>query len=176
MLVPGELLRASMVTFVTSLGPPTKRDAALPDASFRRSMFAFLVFLKHYPVAQCSGLLITVISLLSFAVVVWSVIRNSIDLQIDWIPRSFNDHANAISRIIDFAIGACPLNFFNYIDHIWGPHTVDRFANFNGASLPGSIPVIGTRAQRVWMLFVMTGEGRIIPCPPGNKAICRVPT
>ena len=22
----------------------------------------------------------------------------------------------------------------------------------------------------------MTGEGRIIPCPTGNKAICRVPT
>ena len=30
------------------------------------------------------------------------VIRNSIDLQIDWIPRSVNDHADAISREIDF--------------------------------------------------------------------------
>ena len=104
------------------------------------------------------------------------VIRNSIDLQIDWIPRSFNDHADAISRIIDFDDWGVSLEFFNYIDHIWGPHTVDCFANFNSASLPGSIPVIGTRTQRVWMLFVMTGEGRIIPCPPGNKAICRVPT
>ena len=69
MFVPGESLRASMVSFVTSLRPPTKRDAALPGASFRRSMFAFLLFLKHYPVVQCSGLLITVISLPSFAVV-----------------------------------------------------------------------------------------------------------
>ena len=68
MLVLGESSRASMVSFVTSLGPPTKRDAALSGASGGR-MFACLAFLKHYPVAQCSGLLITVISLLSFAVV-----------------------------------------------------------------------------------------------------------
>ena len=48
MLVPGEsLLRASMVSFVTSVGPPMKRDAALPGASFRRSMFAFLKYLKQ---------------------------------------------------------------------------------------------------------------------------------
>ena len=69
MLVPGELLRDAMVSFVTSLDPLTKRTAALPVASFRRSMFAFLVFLRHCLVAQCSGLLITVIFLLSFAVV-----------------------------------------------------------------------------------------------------------
>ena len=58
------------------------------------------------------------------------VIKNSIDLQIDWIPRSFNDHAEAISRIIDFDDWGLSLEFFNYIDHIWGPHTVDCFANF----------------------------------------------
>ena len=90
------------------------------------------------------------------------VIRNSIDLQIDWIPRSFNDHADAISRIIDFDDWGVSLEFFNCIDHIWGPHTEDCFANFISASLPGSIPVIGTPTQKLQMLFVMTGDGRII--------------
>ena len=54
---------------VTSLGPLTRWATALPGASFRRSMFPFLVFLKHYLVAQCSGLLITVTFHLSFALV-----------------------------------------------------------------------------------------------------------
>ena len=54
---------------VTSLGPLTRWAIALPGASFRRSMFSFLVFLKHYLVAQCSGLLITVRFHLSFALV-----------------------------------------------------------------------------------------------------------
>ena len=63
------------------------------------------------------------------------VVRNSIDLQVDWIPRSFNDHADAISRIIDFDDWGVSFEFFNYIDHIWGPHTVDCFANFNNRKL-----------------------------------------
>ena len=53
----------------TSLGPLTRWATALPGPSFRRSMFPFLVFLKHYLVAQCSGLLITVTFHLSFALV-----------------------------------------------------------------------------------------------------------
>ena len=31
-----------------------------------------------------------------------TVLRNNIDLQVDWILRSLNDHTNAIFRIIDF--------------------------------------------------------------------------
>ena len=63
------------------------------------------------------------------------ITRCSIDLQIDWIPRSFNDHADAISRIIDFDDWGVYVEFFNYVDSIWGPHTVDCFANFNNRKL-----------------------------------------
>ena len=64
------------------------------------------------------------------------VLRNSIDLQVDWTPRSLNDHADAaISRIIDFDDWGVSLEFFNHLDHIWGPHTVDCFANFNNRKL-----------------------------------------
>ena len=66
-LVPGELLRVATVSFVTSLGPLTRQAVVQPGASFRRSIFAFLAFLKHYLVAQFNGLLITVIFHLSFA-------------------------------------------------------------------------------------------------------------
>ena len=59
---------------VTSLGPLTRWATALPGASFRRVMFPFLVYLKHYLVAQCSGLLITVTFHLSFALIACSVI------------------------------------------------------------------------------------------------------
>ena len=54
-------------------------------------------------------------------------------------------------------IGACPLNFLiTFITFgvpiLWTALPI----------LSGSIPVVGTRTQRVWRLFVMTGEGRII--------------
>ena len=35
------------------------------------------------------------------------VLRNGIDLQVDWIPRSINEHADAISRIVDFDDWGC---------------------------------------------------------------------
>ena len=63
------------------------------------------------------------------------VMRNSINLQIDWILRSFNDHADAISRIIDFDDWDVSFEFYNYIHHFWGTHTVDCFASFNNRKL-----------------------------------------
>ena len=92
-----------------------------------------------------------------FVPVVRFVTRYSIDLQIDWIPRSFNDHTNAISRIIDFDDLGVSLEFFNYIDHIWGPILWIALPISITTSSPASIPVFGTQTQRVWMLFVMTG-------------------
>ena len=56
-------------------------------------------------------------------------LRYSIDLQIDWIPRSLNQHADSISRIVDFDDWGVSFEFFLHIDFIWGPHTVDRFAD-----------------------------------------------
>ena len=46
-------------------------------------------------------------------------------------PQILNDHADAISRIIDFDDWGVSPEFFNHIDLIWGPHTVDCFGNFN---------------------------------------------
>ena len=64
------------------------------------------------------------------------VLRNSIDLQIDWIPRSLNEHADSISRIVDFDDWGVSFEFVNHVDRIWGPHSVDRFANCYNRKLP----------------------------------------
>ena len=64
------------------------------------------------------------------------VLRNGIDLQVDWIPRSLNEHADAISRIVDFDDWGVSFEFFRLVDNIWGPHSVDRFANSHNRKLP----------------------------------------
>lgn len=53
-----------------------------------------------------------------------------------WVPRELNTCADDISNIIDFDDWYTTQGFFAHLDHIWGPHTVDRFANALDAHLP----------------------------------------
>ena len=53
-----------------------------------------------------------------------------------WVPRELNTRADDISNIIDFDDWYTTQGFFAHLDHIWGPHTVDRFANALNAHLP----------------------------------------
>ena len=53
-----------------------------------------------------------------------------------WVPRELNACADDISNIIDFDDWCTTQWFFAHLDHIWGPHTVDRFANAFNAHLP----------------------------------------
>ena len=53
-----------------------------------------------------------------------------------WVPRELNACADAISHIVDFDDGYTTPAFFAHLDHLWGPHTVDRFANAANAHLP----------------------------------------
>ena len=53
-----------------------------------------------------------------------------------WVPRELNTCADDISNIIDFNDWYTTQGFFAHLDHIWGPHTVDRFANALNAHLP----------------------------------------
>ena len=48
--------------------------------------------------------------------------EHSIHLEVQWIPRTENEGADYISRLVDF--------------ELWGPHTVDCFANYYTAKLP----------------------------------------
>ena len=60
---------------------------------------------------------------------------NTIDLQVDWVPRPLNEHADTISRFIDFDDWGVSLQFFNHVDSFWGPHSVDRFAKSHNTKL-----------------------------------------
>ena len=59
----------------------------------------------------------------------------SITLIPQWVPREVNACADAISYIVDFDDWYKTPEFFAHLDRLWGPHTVDRFANAVNAHL-----------------------------------------
>ena len=65
-------------------------------------------------------------------------LQQSIWLDIEWIPRSLNDKADYISRIIiqDFDEWSVNPQFFSWIDSMWGPYAVDCFAHIDNTQLP----------------------------------------
>ena len=63
------------------------------------------------------------------AIAIFSFILHRINLEIDWIPHSLNEYANAISRIVDYDNWSLNPSVFSFIDASWGPHTVDCFAS-----------------------------------------------
>ena len=58
-------------------------------------------------------------------------ISNDIKIEIEWIPRSLNDKADYISKLIDPDDWEVTQSFFDYINTIWGPFEFDRFASFH---------------------------------------------
>ena len=55
---------------------------------------------------------------------------NNIELSIEWIPRSMNDMADAVSKFIDCDDWQITREFFQMLDKCWGPHSIDCFANY----------------------------------------------
>ena len=62
--------------------------------------------------------------------------EHNIRLEVQWIPRKENEKADYISRLIDFDDWQITPEFFLRLEELWGPHTVDCFANFYTAKLP----------------------------------------
>lgn len=56
--------------------------------------------------------------------------ENQIALDIQWLPRSDLERADYISRIVDVDDWQITNVCFEYIENLWGPHTVDFFANY----------------------------------------------
>lgn len=59
----------------------------------------------------------------------------NISLYAQWIPREENEKAGALSRIIDIDDWGISFEFFDFLNSIWGPFTVDRFANMHNTKL-----------------------------------------
>lgn len=84
-------------------------------------------------------------------------------LEPEWIPRGLNEVADYISRIVDYDYWILNPDVFVQLDKIWGPHTVDRYANFNNKQLYISTSGFGTQKQRLWtLLLLLIGKTKTI--------------
>ena len=63
-------------------------------------------------------------------------LSNHIVLDAQWIPRSFNEKADLLSRFVDKHDWSINPSVFRVIDAKWGPHTIDRFASYYNSQLP----------------------------------------
>ena len=53
---------------------------------------------------------------------------NSINIDMEWIPRELNSVGDDISKFIDYDDYMINDTVFNAFDNLWGPHTRDRIA------------------------------------------------
>jgi hypothetical protein len=66
----------------------------------------------------------------------WSLVAaNSIRLQADYIRGLLNTTADQLSRAWDPTDWQLDPRVFRIIDHLWGPHTIDRFATVHNRQL-----------------------------------------
>ena len=63
-------------------------------------------------------------------------VQSGIYLDIQWIPRTLNQQADYISRLIDIDDWQTTDDLFLSLNDRWGPHSVDCFANYYNHKLP----------------------------------------
>ena len=56
-------------------------------------------------------------------------VNNYIRIEPEWIPREQNELADYYSRLVDYDDWMLNPVVFAWLDNLWGPHTIDRFAN-----------------------------------------------
>ena len=62
-------------------------------------------------------------------------IKYSIIIQVKWIPRHKSQIADALSKSYDFDDWKTTDTLFHYLNSLWGPFTIDRFADNKNAKL-----------------------------------------
>ena len=62
-------------------------------------------------------------------------VQCNIRLEPEWIPREQNELADYYSRMVDYDDWMLNPSIFAWLDTIWGPYTIDRFANAKNAQL-----------------------------------------
>ena len=60
----------------------------------------------------------------------------SIGIDIEWIPRTGNEQPDYLSKMYDDNDWGISDTLFCYLETNWGPHTIDRFANYLNMKLP----------------------------------------
>ena len=70
------------------------------------------------------------------AVTIYSICaEHSVRLEPVWVPRDENVYADYVSKLAELDDWSLNPQVFQWLDDIWGPHTVDRFANNVNAQL-----------------------------------------
>ena len=62
-------------------------------------------------------------------------LNNNISLELDWIPRSENEKADFLSKLVDYDDWGITDEFFDFLNGMWGPFSVDRFASHYNTKL-----------------------------------------
>ena len=65
-----------------------------------------------------------------------TLMQTAIRLEMAWIPSEKNQQADYLSRLVDHDDWMVNPYIFQWIDSIWGPHTIDRFATHYNRQLP----------------------------------------
>ena len=76
------------------------------------------------------------------------------------MPRSSNEQADYLSRIVDIDDWFVSPRIFRFLDLKWGPHSVDRFADEHNHLLPDLILGFVTLTAKLWTL--LQGRGASI--------------
>ena len=56
-------------------------------------------------------------------------VSRSIKLDVQWVPRKQNTIAGTLSKMYDFEDWETTNTLFKYLNKVWGPFTIDRFAD-----------------------------------------------
>ena len=62
-------------------------------------------------------------------------VNNQIRLEPEWVPREENEFADYLSRIVDHDDWMLNPVVFQELHVMWGPHTIDRFADVHNRQL-----------------------------------------
>ena len=63
-------------------------------------------------------------------------VLHGISIEPEWVPRSSNEQADNLSRIVDFDDWFVSPHIFRLLDLTWGSHSIDRFADEHNHLLP----------------------------------------
>ena len=77
-------------------------------------------------------------------------------------PRSLNDKADYLSKIIDYDDWELAPEFFQQLDGLWGPYTVDCFPLTTTKKFQNIFQDSGTLRRQVWIRFSRTSEAKIV--------------
>ena len=94
-------------------------------------------------------------------------IHNHIKLEPEWIPRELNEQADYLSRIVDYDDWQLNPLIFSELNDIWGPYTIDRFADNINAQLARFNSRYGNPGSEAVDAFTVNwaGENNWL-CPP----------